>query len=526
MTGSRYGAPTHSGGDSWGHPTPRTVRSERGIVRRVLETGIPGAGYLGNSLVRDLDRGNAPALAPCCTHGDTLGAGLVNQADRGYTVATVQRWTGAETKALRLAMRETSRGFAEHLGVEPRTVAKWEQRGTTITLRPDSQGLLDTALRRASEEVRERFGVSVQRRDDSTVRREVRSEALSLAVTTAVARSGLESHVAATDVDGLDLLQLLDRARLLSDQALSTGSMSAGRLDLVEERVSEYIVTYTCTPPLSMLAALTPDLFEVQTLAQQRQPATVQARISEATAVLGLLSADALMKLGEVRRARCWYGTARLAADDTMNVELRARVRAQEAMLPYYYGRVEHSVTIARAAQALAPGSACSAVALAAAAEARALARLGHLEGAEQAMNRAQQLVDALHEPHGDVAFEFNEKRLMFYLSGTLTYLGQHARARRVQDQALDLYRRDPQIVIDPALIQLDQAVGQATVGNVDDACQLAMAVVGQLPAEHRTRIVLTRATDVVQAVPQHRRNLAAVSELRELVAAKDGGGI
>lgn len=74
-------------------------------------------------------------------------------------MATVQHWTGAETKALRLAMRQTMRGFAEHLGVEPRTVARWEQRGRTISLLPDSQALLDTALRQSAEEVRLRFGV-------------------------------------------------------------------------------------------------------------------------------------------------------------------------------------------------------------------------------------------------------------------------------------------------------------------------------------------------------------------------------
>jgi hypothetical protein len=92
----------------------------------------------------------------------------------------------------------------------------------------------------------------------------------------------------------------------------------------------------------------------------------------------------------------------------------------------------------------------CSAGALAAAAEARALARLGHTDGAEQAMNRAQQLVEALANPQSDVAFQFTEKRLLLYLSGTLTYTGQHARAQRVQDRALELYRRDPEIVIDP----------------------------------------------------------------------------
>ncbi|MGH3615126.1 MAG: helix-turn-helix domain-containing protein [Pseudonocardia sp.] len=76
-------------------------------------------------------------------------------------MAAVQRWTGMETKALRQAMRQTVRGFAEHLGVEPRTVAKWENRGATITLLPESQSMLDTALRRVSEETQERFEASI-----------------------------------------------------------------------------------------------------------------------------------------------------------------------------------------------------------------------------------------------------------------------------------------------------------------------------------------------------------------------------
>lgn len=328
---------------------------------------------------------------------------------------------------------------------------------------------------------------------------------------------------ATSEGDQYDLLHLLDHARLVADETLATGSASAGHLDLIEDRVAEYIITYTRTPPVAVLTALIPDLFEVQTLAGRRQPAVIQARLSEATAVLGLLSADALMKLGEVSRARYWYGTARVAADDTPNAELRARVRAQEAMLPYYYGRAEQTVTLARAAQALVPEMACSAVALAAAAEGRALARLGDAEGAQQAMNRAQRLVEALDESRGDVAFQFTEKRLLLYLSGTLTHMGQHARAKRIQDQALELYRDDPQIVIDPALIQLDQAVSQAAMGNIDDGCHLAMSALEQLPAEHRTRIVLTRAKDVVRAVPSRRRSVAAVGELRELVFTHGG---
>jgi tetratricopeptide (TPR) repeat protein/transcriptional regulator with XRE-family HTH domain len=72
-------------------------------------------------------------------------------------MATVARWTGAETKALRQAMRLSIRAFAAHLGVDARTVNKWEARRSTITLLPDTQALLDTALGRASEEVKTRF---------------------------------------------------------------------------------------------------------------------------------------------------------------------------------------------------------------------------------------------------------------------------------------------------------------------------------------------------------------------------------
>lgn len=72
-------------------------------------------------------------------------------------MATVQCWTGAETKVLRQAMRLSIRAFAAHLGVDARTVNKWEARGSTITLLPDTQALMDTALDRAPDDVKSRF---------------------------------------------------------------------------------------------------------------------------------------------------------------------------------------------------------------------------------------------------------------------------------------------------------------------------------------------------------------------------------
>ena len=79
-----------------------------------------------------------------------------------HRMITVQCWTGAETKALRQAMRLSIRAFAAYLGIDARTVNKWEARHTTITLRPHTQELLDTALQQAPEDVQTRFSQTVR----------------------------------------------------------------------------------------------------------------------------------------------------------------------------------------------------------------------------------------------------------------------------------------------------------------------------------------------------------------------------
>ncbi len=78
--------------------------------------------------------------------------------DWGMTcVITVVRWTGREARALRQARRMSVRAFAAHLGVAVASVANWEQRGTAIRLRHDTQEILDRDLLSASDDVRTRF---------------------------------------------------------------------------------------------------------------------------------------------------------------------------------------------------------------------------------------------------------------------------------------------------------------------------------------------------------------------------------
>ena len=72
-------------------------------------------------------------------------------------MATVRRWSGAEARALREALRFTVRGFAEHLGIAARTVSKWEAAGAATFPRPDTQAMLDTVLERADGWAQQRF---------------------------------------------------------------------------------------------------------------------------------------------------------------------------------------------------------------------------------------------------------------------------------------------------------------------------------------------------------------------------------
>ena len=68
----------------------------------------------------------------------------------------VNVWTGATASALRSALRMTNEEFARELGAAVRTVVKWNSDPNIVPI-TEIQRALDTLLRRASPEVKERF---------------------------------------------------------------------------------------------------------------------------------------------------------------------------------------------------------------------------------------------------------------------------------------------------------------------------------------------------------------------------------
>ncbi len=338
--------------------------------------------------------------------------------------------------------------------------------------------------------------------------------------------SSSDQRAAAVPSDGAGVAtasapgEWLDSFRRLVDRTLVTGSVTAGQLDLLDERILFHRQRYLVSPPQRVIVDLVAELRDVQALAAERQPASVQVRLSEITAILATLIADALMKLGLLREADAWYATARTAADDSGQNELRARVRVQAAMLPYYYGPLRRAVRLAHEARLLMQnlGRPTNTSAFAAAAEARARARCGDAEGAENAMRLAQQFfAQAQPVPQSD-AWAFPERRLMLYLSGTLTYLRQHHRARQAQRQAYALYESHPG-GIDPALLRLEEALCLIHERHLSDACQVAGQAYLAVPPEHRTEILGARVRNVAEAVPERMRSARPARELNEILA-------
>lgn len=61
-------------------------------------------------------------------------------------MATVDRWTGLEARALRQAKRMSIDAFASQLGVSNRMISNWESKGAGIHPRSVNQAALDTSL--------------------------------------------------------------------------------------------------------------------------------------------------------------------------------------------------------------------------------------------------------------------------------------------------------------------------------------------------------------------------------------------
>src|SRR5918992_1622076 len=328
---------------------------------------------------------------------------------------------------------------------------------------------------------------------------------------------------AGVSLDG-QLLGAVDNMRRRMDDTLISATISPSMLDQWEETTLGYGQQYQATPSLRVLCDVLLDFSDVRRMCEQRQPIELQERLCRIAAQLAGLSGRIMNSLGDHRLARSFFRTARTAADETGDRALRAWVTAREAMVPMYYGDPREALHLARKAQDLAGRTPSVAAAMAPAVEARALGQLA-LRGrtdaapsARRALVRSRAVFDQLAKRDtSDIAFGFTERQLAFYEGDTYTNLGDPHHAEEGLSHALTLYSAHERI--DRTLVRLDRATCKLQIGDPEQALAVGQEAIVDLPAEHRSDMLMHRARQLAAAVAQKHGELPAVREFREVLA-------
>jgi transcriptional regulator with XRE-family HTH domain len=253
-----------------------------------------------------------------------------------------QQWTGREARLLRHALRLSIRGFAEFLGISPRTISKWEAAGTGRSPRPEFQAILDTALSRASEEQRARFAKSVSQMDGSQPYGPGRPGPAA-----PVTGSETPSHVDVPWLPRLNVNQLRELGQTLEEagqQAEDELVAYFGRkLSDCQTRDGDRGPVDALPSALSVIAAIEKSARRVS-LPTRRQLLRLAARGSE---FAGWLYRDA----GAFDQATYWYDRAAEWAQEAGSAPLQGYVLLRRSQMAYDVRDGLRTLTLAQAAQ-------------------------------------------------------------------------------------------------------------------------------------------------------------------------------
>jgi hypothetical protein len=319
-------------------------------------------------------------------------------------------------------------------------------------------------------------------------------------------------------------LGAIDRIRRRMDDALLGATVSAAMIDTWEQSTAGYGRQYMTVPAVRLLCDVLLDLGDVRRRCEERQPLDFAERLCRLASQLAGLAGISMLDLGDHRLARSFFSTARTAADETGDRQLRAWVVVREALVPLYYGDPREAAALAGTAADLAGRHLCVAAVMAPVVEARAHARIGSAScsGRREALNRARAALDKAadaiadlpEDQRADTAFGYTERQLYFHTGDTLVGLGDWQAAHRAFGLAAQLYPAAE--LLDRALVTLGQARCLLESDEPAQALGLARDTVLGLPPEHRTEVVQQAARHLGQAAAARHPSLAQLAEYRE----------
>lgn len=320
----------------------------------------------------------------------------------------VDTWTGALAATLRRAYHYSQVGFAERLGVDPRTVAKWEG-NPALTQCPEQQQILDIHLWQAPDHVKARFALLLQQQ------------------ATKPQPAPAPQEWTDDDMNRRELLRLFTMAGAViaapgADQALDLDRLTSrtGRLDA--ETAAQYETLNSHLWQVFMLAS---SKAKVYPLVQDHLAAIVeglQRSTTDATHKrLCALAADAFQLAGEIHfdanqytdAAHC-YTLAASASKEAGAYDLWACAMTRHAFIGVYErDHAKAAPMLDLAAQLARRGdSSLSTRHWVSVVRAETLAGLGDFDGCQRALDAAEQVRDLAGPSHNGGWLRFDGSRL------------------------------------------------------------------------------------------------------------------
>lgn len=386
--------------------------------------------------------------------------------ESGNVVAT---WTGAKAAALRVASRCTQEEFAAQLSV--RAVAKWTPRSNAV-LKPFTSGMLDTVLRQAPDEVRERFATLISGRVAATATGDD---------TETIALSGTDC-LASDDEDMLRRQFMLSSAAALAVVGLPglvTSGRMAPRLSAANVASMEMITDaqrrlYHSVPARSLWSAVKGHLELLVELVRGPQPEQVRRQVAalggEAAGLLAWLALD----LGDERWRERMYDIALSLTAEAEDRTLGAYVQGFRSQVRQFEGRPHAALALANEAVATAEDRQRTSVhAWLKCRQAVALAEVQDQRGSMAALSAAEATLACGSVDEPAWMYQFDDVRLTAVRGECLLRLDQPAPAEEAFQQALTGGSTGG------GRFQVELLTGLATAaarqGRVDEACGLGM---------------------------------------------------
>jgi hypothetical protein len=278
--------------------------------------------------------------------------------------------------------------------------------------------------------------------------------------------------------------------------------------------VADHLHALRTRPPAQARDDLTLDLLRLRH--QMTEPGANLTELMRILAALAVLYGHMLTRLGEHGPALRWWRTAAHAADDSGDLDLRLLVRAEAAGAGPYGQR--HPSTVLRLMdeiQRIGGRSGSMWAADLKGTRAKALSLLGR-------HNEAKAAVQALYSvapgdtPDCPIPAAWLPDQIHFAESWVLAASGDEPHAAEARERVL-AFASDYQYTVN---VNLHSALATVVNGGTPQGMLRAAEILDSMPHRYRSQMITEMANRVLSAVPMTQRELPAVQEYREVLAA------